>query len=197
LDVAGAARPVNEPKRRPDRMIAAQDEGVAGAAANRFHAPAIRLYAGCPGIMKVPAVHRAPEVGVEFEVSTAPVPAHCAKNFFKVLLDLRVRTIQGVPGSVTPSSKRHPVGRQRFTVVALHEPICMLLEDSRTLLGHKRSDPDSWFKTSLANLLQDCYNIAAKRPAGFQPVAHRRLIAIVNLDIFQLRQLLRNDIQVL
>jgi len=43
LDVVGAARSVDQSERRPDRMVAAEDEAVAGALEDRLHAAAIRL----------------------------------------------------------------------------------------------------------------------------------------------------------
>ena len=53
-DVAGTARAVDQAERRPDGMIAAQDEAVAGAAQDGLHAAAIGLDAGGLGSCSLP-----------------------------------------------------------------------------------------------------------------------------------------------
>src|SRR5206468_11035939 len=76
LDVAGAARAMDEAQRRPDGVVAAEQEAVAGALDDRLHAAAVGLDAGGGGIVEVAAVDGAPEVGVQLEVGAAPVVAH-------------------------------------------------------------------------------------------------------------------------
>src|SRR5260370_41431592 len=65
------------------------------------------------------------------------------------------------------------------------------------LLGNKRSDPNTGLEAALPNLFQDRNDIPAKRLAGVQPVTHRHLVAVVNLNVAQLGKLLGNNIQVL
>src|SRR5258708_4224782 len=197
LDVTGPARAVNQAERRPDRMVAAKNKTVSRAAANRFHALAIGLYPRCPGIMEPPAVHRAPEIGVELEVSAAPLFAHGAEGFFKMLLHLGMSAVERIPRAVTPSAKSYLAGNERLTIGAPDEPLRMLLEDVRTLLGDKRRHPYGRLKAPFANFLQHCDNVSAKCLAGFEPVAHGGLVAIINLHVFQFGNLLRDYVQIL
>src|SRR5258707_8254693 len=112
LDVAGTARAINQTERRPDRMVAAENKTVSSAPANRFHALAIGLYTRCLGIMEPSAVHRAPEIGVKFEVSAAPLFTHSAEGLFEMLLHLRMSAVERIPRTVTPSTKRYLAGNQ-------------------------------------------------------------------------------------
>src|SRR6185369_13661672 len=83
LDVVGAARAVNQSERRPDRVVATEDETIFRAAQYRAHPGAISLDAGSALVVKAAAVDRAPEVCVKLEVSAAPLAVHRAKEFFK------------------------------------------------------------------------------------------------------------------
>ena len=79
--------------------------------------------------MQFAAVHGAPEVGVELEISHAPLLAHGAEDVLQVLLHLGVGAIERVPRAVAPALEGDLVGGERLAVVALHEPVGMLLED--------------------------------------------------------------------
>src|SRR5262249_36756509 len=73
LDVIRATGAVNHPKRRPDRMIASQDETVAGTAKDCLHAAPIRFDARGIWIVKLSSMDSAPKIGIEFEIGAAPV----------------------------------------------------------------------------------------------------------------------------
>ena len=66
----------------------------------------------------------------------------------------------------------------------------MLLEDVAAGLGDERAYPDGGLEALLADRLQHALHVAAEGLAGFQPVAHGRLIAVVQLDVFELRRVL-------
>src|SRR5215472_9010174 len=178
-------------------MVTAKDEAVTGPAADGLHPAPIRLYAGCLRIVKTPAVHRYPKISVELEVGAPPVPAHCTEDLLQVFPDLGMRSIQRVPGRVTPSAECDFAGQQRLAVAAANEPLRVLLKDLRILFCDKRCNPDGRFESPSPNLLVHFDHISAERLAGLQPVSHRGLITVIDLHIFQLRQLLRNDVQVL
>src|SRR5215472_10354395 len=104
-------------------MVAAQNEAVTGAAADGFHALPIGLNASGLGIMESPAVHRAPKICVKFEIAAAPFLAHGAENLAKMLLNLRMRAIKCVPGTVPPSAKRYLAGEKRLIIGTANEPL--------------------------------------------------------------------------
>src|SRR5215471_1568971 len=162
-------------------MVASQDETVAGAAPDRLHALPVSLDARGFGIVESPTMHRAPEIGVQFEIRAPPVFAHGAEDLFKMLLHFRMRPIQRVPGSVPPPCKRYLAGQKRLIVCSADEPIRVLLKNVGILLGDEGCNPDCWFKAAQADLFQYRDNISAERLARFQPVAHCGLVAIVNL----------------
>src|SRR5437879_5934555 len=104
-------------------MITSQNERVSCSAPHHFHAAAISLYMGGFGIVQTPAGHDAPEISVQLEVSDAPVAAHRAKHVFEMRARLGMGSVQRVPRALSPSSKRHAIGRQRNALAVLHEPI--------------------------------------------------------------------------
>src|SRR6266481_2769495 len=116
LDVAGTARAINQTERRPDRMVAAENKTASSAPANCFHALAIGLYTRCLGIMEPSAVHRAPEIGVKFEVSAAPLLAHGVEDLFEMLLHFRMSAVERIPRTVTPSTKSYLAGHERLII---------------------------------------------------------------------------------
>src|SRR5438876_4442555 len=123
LDVVRAARAVDETRRRPDRMIAAEEKRVARAAHDRLHPATVRLDPRRVRIVETAAVHRAPEVRVELEVRAAPLLAHRRKETLEMLLDVRMRAVERVPRAATPASERHAIGAQRRTIRILDEPL--------------------------------------------------------------------------
>src|SRR5260221_9308161 len=133
-------------------MIAAQNETTSRAPANGFHTLAVGLYAGGFGIMEPSAMHRAPEIGIEFEIGAAPLFAHGAEGLLEMLLHRGMSAIQHIPGSVPPSAKRYLAGHERFVISAADEPLRMLLENMGALLGDKRRYPDGRLEAALANL---------------------------------------------
>src|SRR5215813_2653427 len=72
----------------------------------------------------------------------------------------------------------------------------MLLENVRLFLGDERRDPNRGLETACANLLQHALHVAAKRRASFEPVAHRGLVAVVDLHITQARRVLRDEVEI-
>ena len=48
--------------------------------------------------------------------------------------------------------------------------------------------PDGGFEALLADGLEDALHVAAEGFAGFQPIAHGGLVAVVKLDVFELRR---------
>src|SRR5689334_15274251 len=107
-------------------MIAAEDEGVACAAEYGLHAAAVGFDAGRLRVVEAAAVHRAPEVRVELEVSDAPLPAHGAEDALEVLLDFGVGAIERVPRAVAPALEGDLAGGERLAVIAFHEPVGVL-----------------------------------------------------------------------
>ena len=154
LDVVRAARAVDQPERRPDRVIAAEDEAVARAAQDRLHPAAVGFDARRPRIVEASAVHRAPEVRVELEVGAAPFLPHRAEHVLEVLLHLGMRAVERVPGAAPPAAEGDLVRAQRLAVGVLDEPVGMLLEDVRSFLGDERRDPDRRLESALADLLR-------------------------------------------
>src|SRR6266852_6056141 len=113
-----------------------------------------------------------------------------------MLLGFRMRSIQLVPRPVSPSAEGHFVRRQRRAVGAFDEPIRMLLKYVRIGLGYKWSHPDSRLESAPANLLEHAQHVAAEGLPGFQPISHRWLISIVNLDILQARDIFCDLVQI-
>ncbi len=163
-DVAGTARAVDQAERRPDGVVAAEDEAVAGAAQDGLHAAAVGFDAGGFGIVQLAAVHGAPEVGVELEIGHSPLLSHGAEDVFQVLLHLGVGAIERVPGAMAPSLESDLVGRERLAVFALHEPVGMLLEDVAAGFGDERTHPDGGLEALLANGLEDALARRRRRP---------------------------------
>src|SRR6185369_5424506 len=140
-------------------MIATENKTVFHAAKNGLHAATISLDTRGAGIVELPAVNRAPEVRVEFEIGAAPLALHRAKKRLDVLLRLRVRAVEYVPWSTTPAAERHSIRAQRFAVAVFDEPVRVLLKHVRLLFGNKRRDPDRRFETSLADLFQHALHV--------------------------------------
>src|SRR6185369_4032998 len=72
----------------------------------------------------------------------------------------------------------------------------MLLEDVRLFLSDERRNPDRGLEAALADLLQHALDVSAKRCAGFEPVAHRRLVAVVDLHVTQTGRVLRDEVEI-
>src|SRR3954452_7256338 len=62
----------------------------------------------------------------------------------------------------------------------------------RARLGDERRDPEGRLEALLADGLEDALHVAAEGLPRFQPVAHRGLIAVVELDVLELRDILRD-----
>src|SRR4051812_36585769 len=98
-------------------MIAAEDETVARAAQDRLHPAPVGFDARGFRVGEFPAVHRAPEVGVELEVRHAPLFAHRAEDGFEMALYFGIGAVERVPGAAPPALERHFVGGERLAVV--------------------------------------------------------------------------------
>src|SRR6266705_573308 len=120
---------MNQPKRRPDRMIATKHKAVSGAAKYRLHPAPVCLDASSARIMETPAVYCAPEVPVEFEVGAAPLPAHSSKDHLEVLLRFRVCAVESVPRPPPPTAEGDQVRAQRLALGVFHKPLRVPLED--------------------------------------------------------------------
>src|ERR1700681_3987150 len=66
----------------------------------------------------------------------------------------------------------------------------------RLFLSHERRDPNSRLETPRASLFKHSLYIAAKGRAGFQPVAHRWLISVVDLNVLELGRIPRDEVQI-
>src|SRR5262245_5590866 len=73
----------------------------------------------------------------------------------------------------------------------------MLLEQMRFFFGDERGNPNRRFEPARANLFEHRLNITAECSAGFEPVTHRRLIAVVDLDVLQAGRVLCDEIKVI
>src|SRR5215203_1556857 len=171
-------------------MIASQDKSVTGAVDHGSHAAAVSFDPRCPAVVKMSAMDRSPKIGIELEISYAPVLAHRSKNGFEVLLHFRMCTVECVPRTASPAAEGHAIRAERFAVGTVHEPLGMLAKQIGFLLGDERCNPDRRFETSLANPFQNALHIAAECGAGFQPIAHRRLVTVIDLNVLELRSVL-------
>src|SRR5687767_8335418 len=143
-------------------MVTAEDESVARAPQNCLHSPPVSFDASCLRVMQPPAVHRAPEVRIEFEVGAAPLAIHNPKQVFKMLLRRGMGTVERVPGSAPPTAERDTIGAHWIPFPVFHEPIRMVPEHARVLFRDEGSDPDCRFEASLTNLLEHAAHIAAE-----------------------------------
>src|SRR4051794_31352818 len=107
-----------------------------------------------------------------------------------------MRAVEHVPRAAAPAAERHPIRAQRRAARLLDEPVLVLLEDRRPGLGDKWRDPDRRLKAARPDLIQHRPHVAAKRGAGGEPVAHRALIAVVDLHVGQRRQATGDRLQV-
>src|SRR5262249_21330000 len=185
LDVVRAPRSMDQAERRPDRMVAAEDEGVTRAAKNCLHAAPVRFDPGRAWIVKSAAVHRAPERRIQLEVRAAPLRAHGVKHALEMFLRTRMRAVEREPGSTPPATEGDAIGSQRRACFVFDEPVGMLLENGGGRFGDERCDPDRRLEAALVDLLEDAAHVAPERRAGVEPVAHRTLIPIVNLHVLQ------------
>src|SRR6266576_7169214 len=100
---------MNQSERSPDRMIAAEHKTVSRPSQDRLHTAPVSFNASGARIMEFAAMDRAPEVGVKLEIGAAPFASHGSEQLREVFLHFGVRTVQYVPWSVPPASKRNPV----------------------------------------------------------------------------------------
>src|ERR1051326_9106123 len=177
-------------------MIAAEHKTVLDSAQYRLHAETIRLDARRAGFVKTTAMNRAPEVCVELEVSAAPIALHGANEAFEVLLHLRVSGVEHVPWTTSPTAKGDAIRSQWLAVRVFHEPVRVLLKHARLFFSHERRNPDGRLKTTLANLFEHALHVAAEGSAGLEPVAHRRLIAVVDLHVAQTWDVFGDEVEI-
>src|SRR5215212_430426 len=177
-------------------MITAEHKTVFDSAKYRLHAATISFYSRRAWVVKTAAMNRTPEVRIEFEIGAAPLAFHRAKELFEMPLHFRMCAVEHVPWTTPPPTKRNSIRAQRLSVRVFHKPIRVLLKDLRLLLGDKRRNPDRRFKATPANLFQNALHVAAKRGAGLEPVARRRLIAVVNLHVTQPRCVFGDEVEI-
>src|ERR1035437_4973795 len=106
------------------------------------------------------------------------------------------RRTASIPGTAAPALEGDLAGGQRLTVLALHEPIRVLLEYVAAGLGDERTHPDGGLEALLADGLEHAPHVAAEGRAGFQPIAHGGLVAVVKLDVLELRRILDDGRQI-
>src|SRR5262245_46241781 len=109
-------------KRRPDRMIAAENKAVARTFQNRLHAAPVGFDACCVRIMEPAAMDGTPEICIEFEISAAPLAPHSGEQRLEMLLDFRMCAVEHEPWTVPPAAEGDFVRLQRPGVVTLDEP---------------------------------------------------------------------------
>src|SRR5215471_9227022 len=133
-------------------MIASKNKAVAGTSQNRLHTTPVCLDSCSACITKAPAMHRAPKVGVEFKISATPLSSHRFEHVLQMPLRFGIRSIERIPGAVTPSTKRNPVGSQGRAIEIFYEPFRVLLEDMRFLFSDERSYPNCGLEATRADL---------------------------------------------
>src|SRR5688572_32034034 len=72
----------------------------------------------------------------------------------------------------------------------------MLLKDMRLFLRDKRRDPYGGVKAASANLFEHALHVAAECGARLEPVAHRGLVAVVDLHIAQSGCVFRDEVEI-
>src|SRR5262249_40533959 len=91
----------------------------------------------------------------------------------------------------------HAIGAKRALSLPIDdEPVAMLLKQSGRLLGNERRNPDGWFEASAANLIEDRSHTAAEGRAGIEPITHRALVPVVDLDVLESRNATRDRVEV-
>src|SRR5206468_2040414 len=133
-------------------MVASQNKRVFRTTQNSLHAATISFYPRCRRIVKVTAVNSAPKIGIKFEVSTAPLASHGAKQVFEVFLYFRMCSIQYEPWTTTPSAESYPIRTQRVPVRIFDEPVRVLRKNVRLLFGNERRYPDRRLEATSTNL---------------------------------------------
>src|SRR5262245_16435927 len=72
----------------------------------------------------------------------------------------------------------------------------MLLEDMRVLLGNKRRNPDRRLESTRTNFFEHSLHVSTEGRSGFEPVAHERLITIIDLNVFETRRVFRDEVEI-
>src|SRR5262252_1925419 len=72
----------------------------------------------------------------------------------------------------------------------------MLLKEMRPLFSNKRCYPDGWFEAFLPDRLEHTLHVAAEGCSRLEPVSHRRLVAIIDLNVLEPWYLLRDEIEI-
>src|SRR5258708_31772873 len=66
----------------------------------------------------------------------------------------------------------------------------------RLFISHERREPNSRFVAARANLFKNSLHIPAEGCTGFQPVAHRWLISVVDLNVLELWRIPGDEVQI-
>ena len=72
-----------------------------------------------------------------------------------------------------------------FTVPVADHPVGVLGEETGTLLHQKRSKPDAGFESGLFDFSSQSFESVREFPVADEPVPQRRLISVVQLEVFQ------------
>src|SRR6267142_1930775 len=99
---------MNQSYRRPQGMIAAENETITSSTEHCAHAMTIGFDPGGALVMKVTAVDCSPKIAIEFEIGAAPILTHRAKHHLEVPLRFGMSAIQHVPWTAPPATKGHP-----------------------------------------------------------------------------------------
>ena len=148
-------------------------------------------------VVKMAAVHGAPEVGVKLEIRATPLVAHGVEQVLQMLLRVGMCSIQGVPGAAAPPTEGHLGCGQRRAVGVLHEPVRMLLKQMRIGFSDEWGHPDGRLEAAPPNLFEHAQHVAAESFPRLEPIAHGRLIAVVDLNVFQARDVLGDLVQII
>ena len=148
---------------------------------------AIRFGAAHSRIVKKTAGQGAPEQGAEFEIVDAPLASHAPKHLLKVILNVRMRAIQPVPWTVPPSAEGRFVGVEWRASEVLDEPIGMFAEQVGIAFRDEWRHPNCRFLAYARDCCTQIRHRAPKIRAGIKPIAHRGLVAVVDLNVVQHR----------
>src|SRR5947209_19218402 len=107
-----------------------------------------------------------------------------------------MRPVEGVPRTATPAPEGDLVRRERVPVRGLDEPVGVLAEQPRALLRYEGGDPDRRLEPELADSAEHAAHVAPEGGPGLQPVPHRRLVTVVDLDVLEPGALAGDDVQI-
>ncbi len=102
-----------------------------------------------------------------------------------MLLHVRMRAIQHIPRSTTPTAISDLFGFEWLTCGIFHKPVWVLTKDRRIRFRDKRGKPDSGLFTLCANIGNHLLNTTGEFLRRRKPIAHKGLIAVIQQHPFQ------------